>query len=295
MTTLSETARERLRLVPEIRSVQVGDLKVSFVPDGFIKVKPRGLFPSTSEDDWRTHSAYLDDSGLLTAGHGGLLVERDERAVLIDAGFGPFSAPIPADHPVFVSMQGGSLLDGLAALGRGPGDVEAVAVTHLHVEHIGWAWYPVPNGEQTPTFPGADILISEAEWSQRRADFGVTDMMLDALAPRVRMVADGQEIFPGVRVLLTPGHTPGHTAYVIESGGESLIAFGDVLHSAVQVTNPDWNAAKEPDPESAARSRRRMLGRLGDTDTIGFGAHFADAVFGHVRQSARGLEWRPLP
>jgi glyoxylase-like metal-dependent hydrolase (beta-lactamase superfamily II) len=283
---------ERMRRVSGLRSLMVGELKVSFVPDGAIKVRARGLLPSSGEDDWAANPEYLDEHACLTAGHGGLLVEHGDRALLIDAGYGPSTAQLPQDSPVFVSMYGGALLDGLAQLGRDPDTIEAVAVTHLHVEHIGWACHRPDDGR--PAFHRAEVLISEPEWSARQPHLGVTETMLDTLEPRVRAITDGQEIFPGVRAVVLPGHTPGHTAYEITSGNARLLAFGDAMHSAIQITHPDWTAVREPDPESSRRSRRWVISQLGRPGTLGFGIHFADAVFGRPVTSLGRQVWQPL-
>ncbi len=145
-------------------------------------------------------------------------------------------------------MHGGALLDNLAALGRRPEEIEAVAFTHLHPDHIGWAWHPAPGGDRPP-FAHADYLMSEPEWAHRDVleAQGMSKEMA-GLAPSVRTVADGQEIFPGVRMRIGAGHTPGHAEYVITSGGQRLIAFGDAMLSSIQVEHPEWPLAFDGDP-----------------------------------------------
>ena len=93
---------------------------------------------------------------------------------------------------------------------------------------------------------------------------------------------------------IAAGHTPGHAEYVITSGGQRLIAFGDAVHSPIQVEHPEWSLALDHDPVRAADQRRRLVAELAQPDTIGFGVHFADVVFGHVRRSGAGAAWRPL-
>ncbi|GAA4993005.1 MBL fold metallo-hydrolase [Actinopolymorpha pittospori] len=282
---------ERLRRPAGIRSVRLGDTRVSFVPDGAVRLPPRGWLPDTTDAVWAAHPHYLDASGHLVASIGGLLVETGDRALLIDAGFGPQSFPPDPGTPRG-AIHGGALLGSLAELGRGPAEIEAVAFTHLHSDHLGWAWHPAPGGDR-PAFAHADYLVSEPEWAERDAQ-GMTTEMLAGLTPRVRTVTEGQEIFPGVRVRITAGHTPGHAEYVITSGGRRLIAFGDALHSPIQVDHPEWSAAVDHDPARSADHRRRLVAELEESDTIGFGIHFADVVFGQVRQDGDGPAWRPL-
>lgn len=289
-------SRRRLRRVSGIRSFRLGELKISYVPDGAVELKPLGWLADSTEEYWAAHPEYLDASGNLVASIGGLLVEHGERALLIDAGFGPQAWPADPEHPFIGAIHGGELLDSLAALGRAPEEIEAVAFTHLHTDHLGWACLPVP-GTDRIAFAGARYLFSEPEWAQRRpnAGHGVTQEMLTTLEPQVRTVVDDEEIFPGVRVLLTPGHTPGHTAYTITSGGRRLIAFGDAMHTSVQIDHPDWSAGPDHDPVESAVHRRRLVAELARPDTIGFGVHFADVVFGRVRPNQDGPAWHPEP
>ncbi|MFG2502719.1 MBL fold metallo-hydrolase [Streptomyces sp. NPDC048441] len=284
---------ERLRRPAGIRSVWLGDTRVSFVPDGDVRLRPRDLLQDTTDETWAAYPEYLDASGNLVASIGGLLVEHGGRALLIDAGFGPQALPAAPDGPRGV-IHGGALLDSLAEVGRGPEEIEMVAFTHLHSDHLGWAWHPAPGGDR-PVFAHADYLVSEPEWAQRDllAAQGMTQEVT-ALASRVRTVTDEQEIFPGVRVRITAGHTAGHAEYVITSGGQRLIAFGDALHSPIQIDHPEWSSAFDHDPVRSAEHRRRLVVELEDPDTIGFGIHFADVVFGQVRRDGNGPAWRPL-
>ncbi|MFJ1936226.1 MBL fold metallo-hydrolase [Kitasatospora sp. NPDC088160] len=285
---------ERLRRPALTRSLRLGDTKVTYVPDGAVELSARGWFPRSTDEDWAAHPEYLDDSGNLAAGIGALLVEHGDRALLIDTGFGPQSIPAQPGNPRG-AIHGGALLDNLAALGRPPATIEAVAITHLHLDHIGWAWNPAPDRD-LPAFAGRDLLVAAPEWAHRHllAARGITDEILQAMAPQVRTVLDGDEIFPGVHVLLTPGHTAGHASYVITGGGERLIAFGDAMHSPVQVDHPEWSAAADLDPDRAARERRRLVAELARPGTIGFGVHFADVVFGRVHLDGDGPAWRAV-
>ncbi|MFC5833377.1 MBL fold metallo-hydrolase [Nonomuraea insulae] len=287
MTTPVREQEQRLRRPAGIRSLRLGATKVSYVPDGAIQGKPLRWLPDTTEEVWTTHPEYLDDSGHLVASIGGLLVEHGDRALLIDAGFGPQSQPATPGNPNG-AIHSGALLDSLAELGRKPEEIEAVAFTHLHSDHLGWAWQPAPGSDRL-AFAHADYLVSELEWAQRDALQEVA-----SLAPRVRTVTDGEEVFPGVRMRTAAGHTPGHAEYVITAGEQRLIAFGDALHSPIQVEHPEWSCVYDHDPVQAADHRRRLVAELAEPDTIGFGIHFADVVFGQVRRDSDGPTWHAL-
>jgi glyoxylase-like metal-dependent hydrolase (beta-lactamase superfamily II) len=287
--------RTRLSRAPRIRSLRVGELKVSYVPDGLVRLKPRGWLPAANDADW-AYSDHLDDGGHLVAGIGGLLVERDDRALLIDAGLGPEAHPDDPANPLLGELYGGELLNSLRRLGREPGQIEAVAITHLHPDHLGWAWSTVP-GDDQPPFAHASYLVAAPEWERRdlAAEGGASEDRLSAMATNVRTIGDGEEIFPGVHASLAPGHTIGHTTYTIDGGDQRLIAFGDALHSPVQIAHPEWSCGIDHDPLGSAEHRRRLVEELGRPDTIGYGGHFADVVFGRAEPRGDGrATWIPV-
>lgn len=255
-----------------MRSIRLGDTKVSYVPDGAVQLRPRELFPDSTGEAWAAHPEYLDGSGNLVASIGGLLVENGDRALLIDAGFGPQSWSPAPDGPRG-AIHGGALLESLAELGRRPEEIEAVAITHLHPDHTGWAWHPAP-GLDRPAFAHAEYLVSEPEWVSHRDQLEPREAA--GLAPYVRTVSDGQEVFPGVRMRVAAGHSPGHAEFVISSGARQLIAFGDALHSPIQVAHPEWSSAFDHDPVRSAYHRRSLLAELAEPGTTGFGIHFAE-------------------
>jgi glyoxylase-like metal-dependent hydrolase (beta-lactamase superfamily II) len=285
---------ERLRRAAGIRSLSLGDTTVTYVPDGEVRLGARGWLPDTGDAVWAERPEYVDEAGNLVASIGGLLVEHGDRALLIDAGFGPQAWPAEPSG-VRGDIHGGALLDNLAALGRKPAEIEVLAITHLHVDHLGWAYHPAP-GSDSPAFTGAEYLVSEPEWAER--DFATTQgtgrEILDVLQPRVRTVAEGEEIFPGVRVVPAPGHTPGHTAYVISGGGRRVIAFGDAFHSAIQMEHPEWWAAPDHDRGRSTSFRLALVDELAAPGTVGFGVHFADVVFGRVEAGGDRPAWRPV-
>lgn len=287
---------DRYRRPARTRTIRLGDLRISYLADGVVGLKPRGWLPATTAADWEPYADHLDERGHLVASVGGLLVENGDRALLIDAGFGPQVAPDDPAHELIGALRAGELLDSLRQVGRGPEDIEAVTFTHLHGDHLGWAWHPAP-GSDRPPFAHAAHLVSAPEWEQRHlaAAHGAPAERLAVFAHRVRTVTDGEEVFPGVRALMTPGHTAGHLTFEITSNGERLLAFGDALHSPVQIAHPEWSAAVDLDPVRSAEQRHRLVDELGKPGTLGFGIHFADVVFGRAERDAQGrTAWVPL-
>ncbi|WP_218003113.1 MBL fold metallo-hydrolase [Nocardia asiatica] len=264
-------------------------MTVTFLPDGSTSLKAEEWLPGT-ETILRTHPEYLDASGSLVASVGGILVEHGSRAILIDCGFGPLQF-----QTSFGLLSGGALLDSLAAVGRGPGRIEAVALTHLHADHLGWLWQSAPGAAQPP-FSAAKVYIGEEEWRHRALaeQQGTAPQMLEVFASQVQPVGDGETIFPGVHALRLPGHTIGHTAYVISDAGQRLIAFGDALQSSLQIAYPEMSTATDYDHSASELSRRRLIAELTEPRTLGFGVHFADVQVGRVVQVAGAYRWQPF-
>ena len=200
------------------------------------------------------------------------LVNTGDRLVLVDTGYrdqgGPSAGRLPAQ---------------LAAAGVRPEDVDVVALTHAHPDHVAGA---VGAGGRA-AFPNAELVVAEAEIA-----FWTSDSMLaqapadarpffalarDGLAPyaaRTRRIADGAEIAPGVTAVAAPGHTPGHTMFRVSSGGAQLLVFGDIVHSAaIQFARPEISMAFDTDPAMAAATRKRVFD-MAATDRLAFaGAH----------------------
>jgi glyoxylase-like metal-dependent hydrolase (beta-lactamase superfamily II) len=120
------------------------------------------------------------------------------------------------------------------------------------------------------------------------------------LAPLARhhnlvLIADGDEIAPGVRALVTPGHSAGHTSYVItSSAGNRLIAFGDAFHVPAQLDHPEWGSAPDTMPATVPTARARLLDELCSPGTSGFAIHFGDQPFGQVVREPGATRWQPL-
>ncbi|MEW2296118.1 MBL fold metallo-hydrolase [Streptomyces sp. NPDC006743] len=278
-----------------VRSLVLGDVRVTYVVDGAMAMLPSGFFPGVPRQYWDAHPELLDESGRVPMSAGGLLVERDGRRLLIDAGLGPVRGPVRVSGDLVGHSDCGALPATLAALGHAPEDVGAVAFTHLHVDHTGWAFTPGRTPDKwEKTFPRARYLVAAPEWAPH--DCGTTVPGAPEADVLTRIGADhtpfddGDEIFPGVRALITPGHSPGHTSYVIDAAGERVIVLGDVFHAPAQLTHPDWPSRPDIDRAGVRAARRRLTAELGQPGTIGFAFHFGDQAFGRLT----GTGWAPV-
>ncbi|WP_051030344.1 MBL fold metallo-hydrolase [Nocardia takedensis] len=281
--------RDRLTREADLRSIDLGDHRLTYLPDGIARIEPRLWLPDAGEHIWEQHADLIDADGYLAASVGALLVEYGNRAMLIDAGFGPLAVPTNVGL-----LRGGRLLDSLTAAGRQVCDIELVALTHLHMDHLGWLWQSYPD-TTTNIFAGIPILVGHTEWrtpDQAIAD-GTPPEVLDLIAAQVRTLGDG-EFFPGVTAIATPGHTLGHTAYQIASGRKRLLAFGDALTTPIQISHPQLTSAGDDAPDQSRITARWLIDQLTHPDVLGFGIHFADVQFGHVDTVGGTHRWQPL-
>lgn len=187
-----------------------------------------------------------------------ILVHTGGEVVLIDTGYGDNGPP-----------TAGLLLQNMAGAGYAPEDVTKVVISHFHGDHI--SGLRRKNGEEV--FPNAEICVPEVEWDfwtdpDRRAQapdgmkpaFANVDRVFSPMADRVKRFVWNDEVAPGIAAIDASGHTPGHTAFVLDSGGERFVFIADVTnHPALFVRNPGWSAVFDMDAEKAVVTRRRIL------------------------------------
>lgn len=259
------------------RTIVVGDIRVTSVPDGRIQLHPARWYGSAEPPRPAVEvQPLLDSEGYLVASVGSLVIETGRNVVALDTGLGPVHVPEGRGHPAIGAMTGGTLPEQWRALGLP--DPTEVVITHLHEDHTGWWSSDSRFGavlRELPTFAGRDDLDRSP---------------LATSSDRWQPADGGEQIAPGVTVMALPGHTPGHLGLRVESRHESLIAFGDALHSTLQIPDPTINAFVEHDPAGAVATRAALLEELQRTNAVAYGNHFGDVVFGRV--DAR--QWRPV-
>ena len=219
------------------------------------------------------------------------LVNTPDRTVLVDAG---------GALPGFPNL--GRLGANLAAIGVEPAQVDAIALTHLHPDHIGGLIGP----DGSAAFPDAEVFVSEAEHAYWHDDAiraalpgeaqGMVQIARAALAAyegRVTRFTGEAEIVPGLAALPLGGHTPGHTGFVVSDGDERLLIWGDVVQvEPVQFARPDLYVF-EVDPEAAIATRRRIMDRVAGERTPVAGMHLLFPGFGHVARDADAYAFVP--
>lgn len=180
----------------------------------------------------------------------------------------------------------------IAALPGGFDAVDVVVCTHAHFDHVGWNTMEVA-GERLPRFSSARYLLSSVELDAERDE--EDSLAFDtSIAPLARAgcldaVAPDHQIDPWVRIVSSPGHTPGHVSVRIESDGAVGLITGDMVHSPLQFAYPAAASTPDHDPRIAEATRRRFAKELCDTDVLVLGTHFAPPTSGYLRSDDSGI------
>jgi glyoxylase-like metal-dependent hydrolase (beta-lactamase superfamily II) len=240
-------------------SRRVGPATVVALEDGagpFFEPRAQA-FPTATAEQWRAADAR--DPRTVTGRGEWMLhfrcfaVRLDTgRTVVVDTGIGPAEAPAASWAPV-----PGRLPDSLAEVGIAPGDVDAVVLTHLHTDHIGWAMR-----DGRPYFPNARYLMQRAELAAiRRLEAPAGPYATEPLlAAGLLDLLDGEHrLAPELRVVATPGHTPGHQVALLETAGEILLLTGDLLVHPLQLIAPELPYRHEMDAGAARTAREALL------------------------------------
>ena len=211
------------------------------------------------------------------------------QVVLFDTGFGQGGKAGNAGH-----LKGRLLQAGYGAV-----DIDVVAFTHMHPDHIGGV---LENG--VPTFPNARYVIGRREFdawydgsqipAQRAQNRDLFLKLIVPLADRMTFLEDGDTVVPGLTALAAFGHSVGHMMYRLDDGGKSLLVWGDVTnHYVFSLQYPDSPVAFDDDPDAAIVTRKRVLAMAAADGLLVSGHHMPFPAIGYVEQHGAGYRWIP--
>jgi len=282
---------------------QIGNVRVDRIVE-FQQplLPPAQLFPTSTEEAIARHRPWLEPklldpaSGLLVIAFHSFLIRTENLNILVDTCSGnDRQRPKKTRY----HMRQWPYLENLAAAGVGPGEIDVVLCTHLHVDHVGWNTRLV-GGRWVPTFPNAKYLFSRPEWDYWREHYETDafvddpyhkDTILPILdAGLAEFVPPNHVIDDEVWLDPTPGHTPGHVCVHVRSQGQECVMSGDLMHHAVQCAEPDWNSCFCVDPAQSRRTRREFLERYAGRPVRIMPAHFPAPSVGTIVRA--GEAWR---
>ncbi|MBT2874107.1 MULTISPECIES: MBL fold metallo-hydrolase [Streptomyces] len=305
--------------------IVLGDVEIIRVIEWSGPVRTaRFIVPDSDEETWRRNEDWLAPDFWTPADdayrcHVQTFVLRSEgRTILVDTGIG--NGRDRPQVPQFAHLRT-DFLDRLRAAGVEPEDVDVVVNTHIHYDHVGWntRWL---DGQWVPTFPHATYLVPRADhryfdpagpgpgggraprddhervrWEGSRLVFE------DSIAPVERagqlvLWEDRHRIDGNLLLEAAPGHTPGSSALTLRSGADRAVFVGDMLHSPVQVLEPEWNSCFCDDVRLAAKTRRAFLARAADLGELVVPAHWPGHSAAEIRPRGDGFaikEWAAFP
>ena len=266
---------------------KIGDIEVTAVSDGVLAA-PLDVILGMDKAEVERLAGKKD---AITISVNAFLLKLNGKWALVDAGSGNTMGPTL-----------GKLPDNLRALGVAPEKIETIFLTHLHPDHSNGLVDDAGNA----VYPNAEIVLHETEagfWLDREPSSGESERVRRNIAKaavttapyrkRMRTVREG-EAMPGVSALALAGHTPGHTGWLIRSGNDGLLIWGDVVHLAsIQIARPDTGLVYDVDPQAACATRKRMFDRVATDRLMVAGMHLDFPGFGHIVRKGTAFAFEP--
>jgi len=265
-----------------------------FLPasDMFPDLDPRIL---AEHRDWLMLKKALDAKDIALLCVQSYVVRTPHHTIMIDTCVGnDKERPL---RPAWHKRTDATYMRNLAAAGFKVEDIDYVMCTHLHVDHVGWNTR-LDNGRWVPTFPKARYLFAKDDFDYFSAENAKTPLppFVDSVLPiveakRAEIVGGEHHLGDHVRLLPTPGHTPGHVAVRFGRDSDHAVMAGDLMHWPLQTRYPELSPRFDVDKKESARTRRSFLERYCDTKTLCCTAHFPSPSAGRITRWGDGFRW----
>lgn len=293
-----------------LNTYQVGDVRITRIHEYSGPTHdPKFLLPDMPQDVLESHRSWMAPEHWVPAMNKLVLtvqlwvVHAGDHIIVVDTGVGNRK---PREGMARMHQLNTLVPEWLEAAGAPADKVTHVAITHLHMDHIGWNTRWLDN-RWAPTFPNARYFFPEDDFSFCRAGknreqkldvFGAA--FDDSVMPIVdaglaQMIRPGMEIADCVQVLDTSGHSPGQVAFRIRSRGEEALFCGDVFHNPMQIVQPQINSGYCIWPDQARKARLSMLDQLARSEALLLPVHFGRPYAGYVRRQGSGYAFEPAP
>jgi glyoxylase-like metal-dependent hydrolase (beta-lactamase superfamily II) len=279
---------------PGYYRTMLGDFEITALSDGTLRLPVDKLLVGITQADFDKAMKKFHQSVPVETSVNGYLINTGSKLILVDTGAGSFFGP-----------SVGKLVTSLKAAGYQPEQVDEIYITHMHGDHIGGL---TANG--VAVFPNAivraDKLDADKWLSQANMDKAPADMkdgFKNAIAAFQPYIASGHfkpfegntDLSPGIKSIAAHGHTPGHTTYLVESKGQKLILWGDLMHVAsVQFDRPSVAVHFDSDNKAAIAEREKAYATAAKEGYLIGSAHLSFPGLGYLRAEGKGYVWIPI-
>ena len=274
--------------------VMLGEFEVTALSDGTVALPVDTLLTNTTKaKSDKTLARNFLKSPVETSVNA-YLINTGTKLVLVDTGAAGLFGPTL-----------GRLAESLKSAGYQAEQVDEIYITHMHPDHVGGLMagekMAFPNAVVRADKRDADFWLSQANLDKAPAESkGFFQGAMASLNPYVAAGKfkpfDGNtELAPGIKAMAAPGHTPGHSLYVVESGGRKLVLWGDLMHvAAVQFAEPSVTIAFDTDSKNAAVQRKRAYAEAAKQGYLVGSAHLSFPGLGHLRAEGKGYTFVPV-
>jgi glyoxylase-like metal-dependent hydrolase (beta-lactamase superfamily II) len=258
----------------------IGDIEILPVIDSTMRYDAKlwGKGP----EFWEFHKNLLDHDGMIESTIGGYLIRYrgSDRLALVDLGLGT---------ALMMGRKGQArMLESLRSYGYGPEDITDVILTHLHLDHVGWA-----SVDGVPTFPNATYRCHQADWDYWVVGQANTDDyhwatqrdLMKVTESRLQPWTGDAALLPGVDARHVPGHTPGSSIIILSHGEARGMLLGDVVHCPMELIDDEWEGLYDVDPVMAKKVKNDLARELEGSNIPVAAAHFGGLQWGRLIQA----------
>ena len=280
---------------PAYYRLMLGDFEVTALSDGTVKLPVKDLLTNTTpaKVGAALKRSFLPD--MVETSVNAYLINTGSKLVLVDTGAAGLFGPTL-----------GNLLSNMQAAGYKPEQVDEIYITHMHPDHVGGLMaggaIAFPNAVLRVDKADTDFWLSETNMNAAPQDAkGFFQGAMASLKPyvaagKLKTFEGNTELVPGIRALASHGHTAGHSVYVVESKGEKLVLWGDLMHvAAVQFDNPAVTIKFDSESKAAAKERIKAYADAAKNGYLVGASHIAFPGLGRVRAAGgKSYTWVPL-
>jgi glyoxylase-like metal-dependent hydrolase (beta-lactamase superfamily II) len=223
-----------------------------------------------------------------------IVLKVGEKLIMVDSGSG-----VGQWQPTAVDLPGN-----MKAAGIDPAKISTILISHFHPDHI---FGLMEKGTNAPIYPNAELVVNATEYKwwtepgrveklpEARKPLGTRIQNVFPTWKNFKLVEGEREVAPGIRLVNAPGHTPGHSAFFVDSGNQQLMISNDTAYvPALLAPHPEWQGAYDQDGPLAVETRRKLIDRVIADKIAICGAHFPFPGAGTFVKDGAGYAFTPV-